>query len=121
MAEQEPRAHQHRGQGHLDPRVEVSGPPRVPEELHRLLEVLIGDGPPVGPAHQRGEDALGAAFFLIRLRRLAHEAAATARRVPGTLRRVRAGDRDLVDGRRDAGMPVHVEMRIVRLTFRLEQ
>ena len=81
-AEQELRVHQHGAQGHLDPRVEVSLRARLPVELHRLLEVRVGDRPPIRPAHQRGEDAPGTGFLLARPRRLADEDPAAAGRVP---------------------------------------
>ncbi len=41
-AEEELRVHQHRAQGHLDPRVEVPLRAGTPVQLHRLLEVRVG-------------------------------------------------------------------------------
>ena len=94
-AEQELRIHQHRAQGHLDPRVEVSLRTPLPIERHRLFQVGVGDRPAIGPADQRGQDPSGAVFFVIRSRRLADKNPAAAGRVAVPLRRVRAGDRDL--------------------------
>ena len=88
-AEEELRVHQHRAQGHLDPRVEVPSGAGLPVQLHRLLEVRVGDRPPVGPAHERGEDVPGTRFLFARFLRLADEDPAAAGRVPVPL----GGDR----------------------------
>ncbi len=121
-AEEELRVHQHRAQGHLDPRVEVPllhGHCRYNSiGLRRSASI---DRPPVGPAHERGEDAPGTRFLLARCLRLADEDPAAAGRVSVSLGVIRPGDRDLVERRRDAGVPVHVVVGLVRLALGLQQ
>ena len=85
-AKQKLRTDQHRAQGRFDSRLEAFLRSRFPIELHRLLQIGVGHRPPIGSAHQRGQNAFGAAFFLARLRRLAHENPAAAGRVARTLR-----------------------------------
>ena len=120
-AEEELRVHQHRAQGHLDPRVEVPLRAGLPVQLHRLPEVRVDDRPPVGPAHERAEDPPGTRFLFARFLRLADEDPAAAGRVAVALGVIRPGDRDLVDRRRDAGVPVHVVMGLVGLSLGLQQ
>ena len=42
----------------------------LPIELQRLVEVGVGDRPPIGPAQQGGEDLLGTGFLVGRPGRL---------------------------------------------------
>ena len=120
-AEEEFWTYQYCAQRGFDPRVEVFLRPRFSIELHRLFQIRFGHGSPVGPAHQSGQDASGAGFFLARLRWPADENPASAGRVSRFLRVIRTVDGDLIDGRPKARMPVHVKVRIVRLTSGFEQ
>ena len=111
-----------RAQGHLDPRVEVPFRAGLSVQLHRLLEVRIGDRPPVGPAHQRGR---GCAWHTLPLRSVPFGSQTKIRRrlgvSPCPSACIRPGDRDLVERRRDAGVPVHVVVGLVRLALGLQQ
>ena len=120
-AEEKLRADQHGAQRHLDAASKSALRARLFIELQRHLQIGVGHRPPIGAAHQRRKDALRAAFFLARLRRLADEDAAAAGRVAGALRIVRTIDRDRIDRRLDARMPVHIEVRLVRLALGFEQ
>ena len=145
-AEQELGARQDRGQTHLDARLESVAGSRRAVQLERCLQIDIRDGPPIRPPHQRRQDPLGATvfFFLIRgplppgtslrsrgpsaPRRSARKSSGPAREhassagcVAGAHRVVRADDRDLVDSRLDARMPVVIEVGLVRLTSGFEQ
>ena len=51
-----------------------------------LFEVRVGNRPPVGPAHEGGEDVLGARVLVGCALRLANEDPAAAGRVPVSLR-----------------------------------
>ena len=70
---------------------------------------------------QRRQNAFGARLFLARVCGRADENTLAAGRVAGTLRVVRTVDGDGVDGRLDARMAVHIEMRLVGLALGLEQ
>ena len=68
-------------------------------------------------ARMRRGTGLLFAWFL----RLADEDPAAAGRVAVPLAAIGAGDRDLVERRRDAGVPVHVVVGLVRLALGLQQ
>ena len=106
-----------RRQRHLDARVEVAVRARLPIERERALQIGVGHRPPIGPPHQRRRESVlrGRVFLVPALAGLRHEDPAAARRVAGPLRRVRTDDRDRVDRRLDARMPIRIEVRLVRL------
>ena len=110
--EQELRVDENRAQRAAYAGVEVAARPALPVERHRAVEVRVRHRPPIGPPHQRGEDLPRAAFLLARLRRPAHEQPLAARRVAHPLRGVGPGDRHLVDGRGQPGVPGLVEVRL---------
>ena len=94
---------------------------RAAIELHRLLKVCLGNRTAVGAACERGENLLGAGVLLARLRGLTHKNPAAARRVAGGVRVVRAVDRDLVNGRPEARVPVHVVAGQIGLALGFEE
>src|SRR5207237_9085042 len=100
---------------------EGSAVPGIFIKLQRNLKVGIGDRPAISAPRERRQDTLGTRVFLVGLGRLANENPAPARCIAGALRIVRSVDRDGINGGRDPRMPIHVEMRLVRLAASLEQ
>ena len=120
-AEEKFRTDEYRAKPHLNARLEVLLRPRVFVELERDPQVRVGHRPPISAAHQRREDAFGTAVFVTGMRRPTHEYPATARCVAGTFRLVRAVDGDGVHSRLDTRMPVHIKVRLVRLSLGFQQ
>ena len=118
-AEEELRIDEDRAERSLDAAVEVARRAPFAVEGQRPFEILHGNGPAVGAAHQGREDLPRARFFVGRPVRPADEDAVAARRLGGALRRVRSGHRHLVDGGRLAGMPCLVEVRLQGLALGL--
>ena len=94
------------------------------EELERHRDIAVRDGPPVGAARGRRHDppgARGSPSAPAADAGPADEDALTARRLPDSAGVERPGDGQGVDGRRQPRMPVHVEVRVVRLALGLDE
>ena len=83
-AEQELRAHQHRGQRHLDAGVEASVRACLPVQLERPLQVGVCDRTPIGPPHERASGSAWRGVFIAGSRGPRYENAAAAGRVTRT-------------------------------------
>ena len=97
--EQEARRDEHPAQGHLDAVVEAAavGPPHR-EQAHEGIDVGVGDGTPVRPPGQRGQDAPCARRIGLAGGRAADEQASPALGVAGPGHPVGAADEHVVDG-----------------------
>ena len=84
-------------------------------------EVGVSDRTPIRTAEDGRENLFRARLLLIGRLRPRDENAAPARRLAGFRRLEGPGDGHLVDRRRRTGMPVHVEMRVVRLAQGFQQ
>ena len=91
------------------------------QERQQALDVRGAHRSPVGAAQERREDLLRAPVLLVCRLRLRDEYTATARRVARPPGLERAGDRHLINGRRQPRVAVHVEVRVVRLPQRFHQ
>src|ERR1051325_5380005 len=91
------------------------------EELHRFGEIGIGDWTAVSVMHEVADDFSGASFVIFGASWFGDENFSAAGAVAGALRRERSIDGDLVDGRGNSRVPMHIEMSLVRLAFGFEK
>ena len=121
-AEQKLRIHQDRAQRHFDARFEIAFRARLAIELQRrFADPSSSTGRRYARRIRSARICLAQLFFVRRPVGLADENPAAARRVAGPVGLERAGDRNLVDRRRDARMPVQVEVHLIRLPLGFQQ
>src|SRR5205085_7670871 len=118
--EQELWIHQHSAERHFDARVEISLHTPLSIELQQLFKMDIAYRLPIRPAQQSGQDLLGT-LFVRRFGWRAGKNAAAARRLSMALCVIGAGNRNLIDRRRNAGMSMQIVMCLVRLALGFEQ
>src|SRR3954467_14982059 len=115
------RTDQDRTEARFNARFESVLRSRLAIKPKRLLDIRVCHRPSVSSAHQARENLLRAGIFFFRFGRARNEDASPAWSIARSFRGVRSIDRHLVNRRRDARMPVHIEMRVVGLAPRFEQ